>query len=142
MKLEQLSQIKAKGNKRIGRGLGSGKGKTGGRGTKGQKARGKIQLTFIGGTLPLYRKLPFKRGKGNSPVSVKPTPVNLDALKNLKPKTIVDLERLVEAKIIRQKDLKKGVKILGRGGISVSLVFKVPVSKQAREKIENAGGEI
>ncbi len=66
MKLHQLSVVSHRSKKRVGRGLGSGKGKTGGRGTKGQKARGKIALGFIGGTLPLYKKLPYRRGLGNA----------------------------------------------------------------------------
>lgn len=64
MKLHELMKIKTKNRKRLGRGLGSGKGKTVGRGTKGQKARGKMPAGFVG-NLPLYKKLPLRRGKGN-----------------------------------------------------------------------------
>lgn len=65
MKLNQLPKLKNRGKKRLGRGLGSGKGKTAGRGTKGQKARGKIPVNFSGAGLALYKKLPLRRGKGN-----------------------------------------------------------------------------
>lgn len=70
MKLHELMKVRAKSRKRLGRGLGSGKGKTAGRGTKGQKARGKIPATFVG-SLPLYKKLPLKRGQGNPKPSKK-----------------------------------------------------------------------
>lgn len=140
MKLESLLKVKAKDKKRMGRGLGSGKGKTGGRGMKGQKARGKIPLTFIGGTLPLYRKLPLRKGQGNSKVSPKFLAVNLNQLSNLKPKTVVDIDKLVESGIISQKDSEGGVKILGQGEIKVALNFKLPLSRSAKQKIEKAGG--
>lgn len=139
MRLHELLKVKAKSDKRIGRGLGSGKGKTGGRGTKGQKARGKIPVTFTG-SLSLYKKLPLKRGKGNVKVSSKPKTVNLSALNVFKTKTVVDITRLLEAKVISQKDAKKGVKILGNGEIESALTVKIPVSDSARKKIEKAGG--
>lgn len=142
MKLNDLPKIKAKSKKRLGRGLGSGKGKTGGRGTKGQKARGKIPAGFIGGTLPLYKKLPLRRGQGNSRANIKPVVVNLSDLGNLKAKTVVDLKLLIDEKIISEKDLKKGVKVLGSGQIKSDLIFKVPVSASARKKIESVGGKI
>lgn len=70
MKLNQMVSIKSKPKKRLGRGIGSGKGKTAGRGTKGQKARGKIPIG-LGGGLPLYKKLPLRRGQGNRSPSKK-----------------------------------------------------------------------
>lgn len=127
--------------KRLGRGIGSGKGKTSGRGTKGQKARGKIPVTFIGG-LPLYKKLPLKRGKGNAKVSDKPKIINLSRLSIFKDKEIVDLAKLLDAKIISQREAKRGIKILGTGEIKNSLTVKLPVSDTARKKIEKAGGKI
>lgn len=128
MKLHELIKIKARSDKRVGRGLGSGKGKTAGRGTKGQKARGKIPQGFIGGTIPLYKKLPLRRGKGNSSRSVKPKVVNLSDLQNLKEGSTVDLDSLIENKIITKKEAGRGVKILGRGEIKQTLIFKLPVS--------------
>ncbi|MBI2019556.1 50S ribosomal protein L15 [Candidatus Daviesbacteria bacterium] len=141
MKLSELKKVKVRVNKRLGRGLGSGKGKTAGRGTKGQKARGKIPATFTGG-LPLYKKLPLRRGKGNSPVSLKPKLVKLSQLSVFKDKTIVDLAKLAEEKIISQKDAKVGVKILGNGEINTALTVMLPVSESARKKIEKSGGKV
>ncbi len=141
MKLHELLKVKTNTKKRIGRGLGSGKGKTGGRGTKGQRARGKIPMTFTG-SLSLYKKLPLKRGKGNTKVSPKPKTVNLSKLSVFKTKTVVDMAKLLEAKIVSQKDAKKGVKILGQGEIESALTIKLPVSVSARQKIEKAGGQI
>src|SRR3989344_1161202 len=105
MKLHEVLKTQIKSKKRLGRGLGSGKGKTGGRGTKGQKARGKIPATFTGG-LSLYKKLPLRRGKGNAKVSVKPKIVNLSRLDIFKTKTVVDVAKLLEAKIISERDVK------------------------------------
>lgn len=141
MKLNELKKVKIRSNKRLGRGIGSGKGKTAARGTKGQKARGKIPATFTGG-LPLYKKLPLRRGKGNSPVSLKPKVVNLSKLGIFKDKTTIDLAKLAEEKIISQKDVKKGVKILGNGEINTALTIMLPVSEGARKKIEKSGGKV
>ena len=75
MNLNKLPKLKSKSAKRIGRGQGSGRGKTATRGTKGQKARGKIAIThphYEGGQRPLFKRLPYKRGKGNPKISKKP----------------------------------------------------------------------
>lgn len=141
MKLNELIKIKAKSKKRLGRGIGSGKGKTAGRGTKGQKARGKIPLTFTGG-LPLYRKLPLKRGKGNPKRSLKRAIVNLSKLNVFKAGSIVDLQKLIDEGIVDIKDAKRGVKVLSYGEISKALVVKLLVSKIARIKIEKSGGKV
>ncbi len=141
MKLHQLLKVNKRSKKRIGRGLGSGKGKTGGRGTKGQKARGKIPATFIGG-LPIYKKLPLKKGKGNPKLNRSKLPVKLSQLNIFKDKTIVDIEKLIEANLISKKDAKKGVKILGSGEITSALTIKLAVSDAARKKIEEKGGKI
>lgn len=141
MKLNEMLKVKTKSKKRIGRGLGSGKGKTGGRGTKGQKARGKIPAAFSG-DLAFFKKLPLRRGQGNAKVSVKPKLVNLSKLEVFKAKTVVDLAKLLEAKVITEKDVKKGVKILGEGEIKSALIIKLPVSASARQKIESVGGKI
>lgn len=141
MKLHQLKKVQTIAKKRLGRGLGSGKGKTSGRGTKGQKARGKIPATFTG-SLPLYKKLPLRRGKGNSKVSVKPKLINLSALNVFKANTEVDVAKLVEAKIISQKEAGRGVKILGNGEVEVVLTIVLPVSAGARKKIEKSGGKV
>lgn len=137
-----LLKIKAKSKKRVGRGMGSGKGKTAGRGTKGLKARGKVRLGFIGGSLPLYRKLPLKRGKGNSKVSAKLVAISLDKLTVFKVGAVVDLESLLKEQIINEKEARKGVKILGVGDIEKALTIKLPVSESVRQKILSRGGTV
>lgn len=139
MELNNLMKVKTKSKKRIGRGIGSGRGKTAGRGTKGQKARGKIPAGFTGSS-PLYKKLPLKRGLGNTKISAKPVVISLSALNVFKAKEVVDLEKLLKAKIISEKDIKRTVKILG-GEIEKELIVKLPVSKSARKKIEAKGGK-
>lgn len=141
MKLHELLRIKTRSKKRLGRGLGSGKGKTGGRGTKGQKARGKIPATFTG-SLSLYKKLPLKRGKGNPKSSKRYTLINLSELNVFKTKEVVDLSKLLEAKIVSEKQAKKGVKILSTGELKHALTIKLPVSKSARERIQEKGGKV
>jgi len=143
MDLSNLPKIVKKRKKRLGRGLGSGRGKTAGRGTKGQKARGKVRAGFEGGQTPLIKRLPLRRGKGNPKISRKPLAVNLKILNSLPKNTTVDLENLIKAKIVDEKDARLfGVKILGDGEIKVPLTISLPVSKSARKKIEQAGGKI
>ncbi|MDP3948124.1 MAG: 50S ribosomal protein L15 [bacterium] len=141
MKLHELLKVKTRSKKRLGRGLGSGKGKTGGRGTKGQKARGKIPITFTG-SLSLYKKLPLKRGKGNPKSSRGYTILNLSKLDVFKAKEVVDLAKLQEAKIISEKEVKRGVKVLSKGEISKALTVKLLTSEAARKKIEKSGGKV
>ena len=129
-----------KHQKRIGRGIGSGKGKTGGRGSKGQLARGKMPLTFTGAGLPLYKKLPLRRGLGNRPVSGKPNIISLSQLQVFKSGEKVNLNSLFEKGII--VDLKRGAKILDIGEAKLKLEVNIPASKKAKEKIEKAGGTI
>jgi len=141
MELHELTKITTRPNKRLGRGIGSGKGKTAGRGTKGQKARGKIPATFTG-SLSLYKKLPLKKGKGNPRVSSKPKIINLSKLNIFKAKEVVDIAKLIEAKIISEREAKRGVKILGKGEINKALTVKLPVSNSARKIIEKSGGKV
>lgn len=142
MKLHQLIKITARSKKRIGRGIGSGKGKTAGRGTKGQKARGKIALGFAGGALPLYKRLPFRRGLGNPKRSVKPRPLSLSKLSFFKEGASVDLENLIQAGLISVKEARKrGVKIVGSGKTR-KLIVNLPTSKAAAAKISQAGGKV
>lgn len=143
MELHTLIQTKEKSKKRVGRGIGSGKGKTAGRGTKGQKARGKTALGFIGGTLPLYKKLPFRRGLGNPKRSVKMLPISLSKLNLFKTGETVNLQSLVDRGVIKGKDVKrKNIKITGDGDINVALTIMVPTTARAVEKIEKAGGKV
>lgn len=131
-----------KKNKRLGRGIGSGKGKTGGRGTKGQKARGKMPVGFTGAGLATFKKLPLRRGLGNPSISVKPKIVNLGALNIFKKNSIVDIEQLLKVNLISQRDVSRGVKILADGDLEVSLTVKLPVSKTAKLAIEKKGGKV
>ena len=126
----------------MGRGLGSGKGKTGGRGAKGQKARGKLRLGFVGGGLPLYRKLPLQKGMGNPKMSEQMVAVNLAALSVFKSGSVIDAASLVEKGLLTKRDLKSTIKILGTGEIKVSLTVNLLVSESARKKIEGAGGKV
>lgn len=141
MKLHELLKIQARSKKRIGRGLGSGKGKTSGRGTKGQKARGSIPLHFSG-NLPLYKKLPLRRGQGNPKLSVSPILINLNQLNVFKDKTVVDVSKLIEAKVVSGKEAKKGVKVLSKGEIKPALTVKLNTANSSRLKIEKAGGKV
>lgn len=144
MKLNDLVKTTSRKKKRLGEGHGSGRVKTAGRGTKGQKARGKIPLRFEGGALPLIKRLPLRRGKGkNKLFRKKPLIVNVKFLNILKKDSIVDLDFLIKQKIVDAKEAKGyGVKILGDGDIKIPLVIKVPISKRAAEKIKKAGGKI
>lgn len=141
MKLQQLSNTKTKGKKRIGRGLGSGKGKTGGRGTKGQKARGKIPAGFAG-DLAFYKKLPLKRGLGNPKISAKAKIIKLSDLAKFKNKSIIDIDQLIKEQIVTSKEARRGVKIVGDGEVSTALTIRIPITVSARIKIEKRGGKV
>ena len=141
MNLGQLPKLINKPSKRLGRGLGSGRGKTGGRGTKGQKARGKVKQGFVGGTLPIYKRLPLKRGKGNRQVSQKPLTLGVAVLSAFKKDSVVDLESLVAAKVIKRVPVG-GVKILGSVKLEQPITVKLSTSKSAPAAIEEAGGEV
>ncbi|MCR4324564.1 MAG: 50S ribosomal protein L15 [Candidatus Curtissbacteria bacterium] len=146
MKLDKLPKLKKNSPKRIGRGPGSGKGKTSGRGQKGQNARGKLSIGhphFEGGQRPLFKRLPYRRGKGNKKISKKPLVVNLRDLSSIPKGSAVNLETLIELRIVDKADAKVyGVKILGEGILTNSLNIALPTSKSAAEKITQAGGKI
>ncbi len=136
-----------KREKRLGRGHGSGRGKTAGRGTKGQKARtgGTIHRAFNGGQTRLSKRLPFLRGLGNSNIPFRDVYaiVNLRDLAELEADTQVTPESLVEYGLLRASEGKGLVKILGEGEISQALKFKAhKFSASARAKIEAAGGTV
>lgn len=144
MDISTLPKITTGRKRRVGRGHGSGRGKTAGRGTKGQKARGKIKLSFEGGALPLIKRLPFRRGRGKNKVfKKKPIALNVKILNMLPPSATVDLKTLVAHHIVDADEARiYGVKILGEGDLSIALTVKLPVSKGARKKIETAGGAV
>ncbi len=127
-------------SKRVGRGIGSGTGKTSGKGHKGQNARsgGGVRPGFEGGQRPLYRRLP-KRGFTNI-FAKKYVTINVEVLEKFENGAEVTAEALKEAGII-SKTLD-GVKILGRGEVTKSLTVKVAgFTASAKEKIEKAGGK-
>jgi len=142
--LNSLKKLTTKQKRRLGQGHGSGRGKTAGRGTKGQKSRNKVPIYFEGGGLPLIKRLPYRRGKGRNKVfKNKPIGINVKALNLLKKDTVVDLKTLISNKIVHQKDAEiYGVKILGDGDLKIALTVKLPVSKGAEKKIIKAGGKV
>ncbi len=143
IELNKMEKITKRRKKRLGQGHGSGKGKTGGRGTKGQNSRGKISITFSNGSLGLIKRLPLIRGKlRNKPWKAKKLIVNLKYLNSLPQNTVVDVESLIKNQIITRTAAQNGVKILGLGEINVSLTVKLPCSKSAAKKIEKAGGKV
>ena len=124
--------------KRIGRGIGSGHGKTAGAGTKGDKARGNTKPGFEGGQTPLHRRLPHLRGF-TSPFKKEYAIVNLGALERFDDGTEVTPDLLFEQGVVG--DLKAGVKILGDGVLTKKLTVRAnQFSKSAQEKIAALGG--
>lgn len=148
MKLNEIkdNEGSTKNRKRVGRGIGSGSGKTGGRGVKGQKARSGVAINgFEGGQMPIYRRLP-KRGFTNIfasefvIVSLGRVQKAIDAGK-LDAKATVDAAALKAAGVIRRE--KDGVRILADGELKAKVAFEVAgASKPAIEKIEKAGASI
>jgi len=144
MKLHDLRSPQGanKRKKRVGRGTASGHGKTAGRGMKGQKARagGNIPPGFEGGQLPLYRRLPKKRGFTNI-FRVEYSVINLDRLGDFKAGSEVDPVTMAEAGFIKSPG--ELIKVLGRGEIKKALTISAhKFSASAREKIEAAGGTV
>ena len=145
MKLHNLKPSeggKSRSRRRVGRGVGSGMGKTSGRGHKGQNARtgGGVRPGFEGGQTPLFRRLP-KFGFNN--INKKEfAVVNLDKLNRFEKGSVVDEEALIEAGVIKARDAKHGVRILGNGELNHELTIKANhFSKSAQEKIEAVGGK-
>lgn len=142
--LTQLPKTTKRGKKRLGQGHGSGRGKTAGRGTKGQKARAKMSLTFRASELSLIRRLPLIRGKyRNKPKKHKALVVNVKYLNLLPANSAVDIGMLSKHRIINQEEaVACGVKILSGGDLKIPLTVKLPCSKKAVKKIEAAGGKV
>jgi large subunit ribosomal protein L15 len=148
MKLNQISDRPGarKNRMRIGRGIGSGKGKTGGRGGKGQTARSGVRIKgFEGGQMPLHRRLP-KRGF-NKPFALKLNEVNLGRVQKavdagkLDISATVDAAALIKAGILRRA--RDGVRLLGMGELKAKVAFSVwGASKSAVEAVEKAGGSV
>jgi large subunit ribosomal protein L15 len=141
MDVSHLVTISDRSKKRVGRGHGSGKVKTSGRGTKGQNARGTMPPGFEGGQLSILKRLPLLRGKGrNHSQKSKSYPVGIRKLMEMPDGTIVSLETLKKYHIIDTVVTK--VKILGSESLKQKLTVHVPCSKSARLSIEKAGGSV
>jgi len=146
MKLHDLKPNEGakKNRKRVGRGISAGQGKTAGRGTKGQGARagGGPRLYHQGGNLPFFRRLPFVRGKGFTPLSrIEYNEVNLDQLVDFQSGGLVSPETLSMARLLRKPE--NPVVILGRGDLNTALTVRAHrVTKSAQVKIEAAGGKV
>ena len=142
MKLHELAPVAGSTfeGKRKGRGVGTGNGKTGGRGHKGQHARsgGKTRVGFEGGQMPLVRRIP-KRGFNN--IYAKPlTAINLAVLNRFEDGAVVDAAALIEAGII--SSCPNGLKVLSNGNLTKKVTVKAAAfSATAKEKIEQAGGK-
>ncbi|MDO8503632.1 MAG: 50S ribosomal protein L15 [bacterium] len=142
---EDLPRLKEKSKKRVGRGLGSGKGgHTSGRGQKGQKTRGKIGPLFEGTKIKksLIKRLPLQRGKGKHSPGKGKIVVNVKYLELLPGGSVVDVLSLTKAGIVGASAKGLGIKILGEGKLTRALTVRLPVSKGAAEKIKKAGGAV
>ena len=149
MKLHELSGRPGarQTRKRIGRGIGSGKGKTGGRGGKGQTARSGVRIKgFEGGQMPLHRRVP-KRGFQQAAFARRLNEINLGRVQaaieagKLDPAATVDVGALVKAGVLRRA--KDGVRLLGSGEIKTKVAFSVwGASKSAVAAVERAGGSV
>ena len=142
MKLHELSKVEGSTHRRkvVGRGPGSGHGKTSGRGEKGQKARcgGGVHMWFEGGQTPLYKRLP-RRGFSNARFSTKYAVVNVSDLNRFKDGEVVTPELLIESGLVK-KELN-GIKILGNGTLEKKLTVKANrFTNSAINKIEELGG--
>ncbi len=145
MNIHELSPApnSTKKAKRVGRGIGSGLGKTSGRGQKGQNSRsgGGVRLGFEGGQIPLLRRLP-RYGFNNKLFKKQYSIVNVGDLNKFDDDTVIDIELLKEKRIIGKIE-KYGLKVLGNGDLTKKLTVKAAVfTKTAQEKIEKAGGKI
>jgi len=131
---------------RVGRGIGSGRGKTSSRGHKGQKSRSGVAIkSFEGGQMPLYRRLPKR---GFNPLAKKDIAIlNLSKIQNILDSKKNDIKNILDLKILKEKKLINNkyskLKILGQGEVNIKIELTAHfASKQAREKVEKAGGKI
>ena len=143
--LNTISQVKNK-KIRVGRGIGSGKGKTSGRGVKGQKSRSGVAIkSFEGGQMPLYRRLPKR---GFNPIKKdKIAKINVEKIQMLLEKKIINNDEKLDLKILIKKNILnksyKKIKILGSGNITTKLDIEADFSsKSAKDKIEKIGGKL
>ncbi len=139
----KLPKLVVRSSKRVGRGIGSGKGgHTSGRGNKGQKARGKVAINFEGTKFKksLIKRLPLLRGKGKfNSWNQRVTPIKLTSLSNWPAKEVVSLENLIKFGMVKSGEMAK---IVADGEIKVALTIAVPASASALSKITKAGGKV
>lgn len=148
MKLNEIRDNEGarKGRMRIGRGIGSGKGKTGGRGGKGQTARTGVAINgFEGGQMPIYRRLP-KRGFNNT-FALKFAELNLGALQAAIDKGVLDAGQEISAEVLVEKGVLKhsydGVRLLAKGELTSKVTIKVAgASEKAKATVEKLGGQV
>ena len=143
MKLHELKPAEGatKSRKRLGRGVGSGWGKTAGRGNKGHNSRsgGGVRPGFEGGQMPIHRRLP-KRGFTNV-FKKEMAIVNVSDLARFEAGTVVDEAALVQSGLVKGR--RDGIKLLGHGDIGIALTVQInAISRSAKEKIEAAGGTV
>ena len=146
MKLNELKNKSSRSKKRLGRGIGSSKGKTCGRGHKGQKSRSGVAIkSFEGGQMPLYRRLPKRGFKSikNKRIAL----MNLSRIQEIINKNKISLNTKINLKNLQKSNLinnkYKKLKLLGSGDIKEKFDFEVDfISKSAKEKIEKSGGKV
>lgn len=142
--LSNLPKVNKSKKRRLGRGLGSGKGSKSGRGTtRHQKARESVPLHFEGGQGRIVKKFPLLRGKGkNNSIVKKSFVINIEALNKLKDGSIVSRETLIKENIITNGKENLPVKILANGELKKKLTVRLPVSKKVKEAVEKLGGQV
>ena len=146
MQLNTLNSKISRKKKRLGRGIGSGKGKTSGRGVKGQKSRSGVAIkSFEGGQMPLYRRLP-KRGF-NTINKTKVAKINLDKIQHYIEKKTINSKEVINHKLLKKLRIinknSQFLKILGNGDIKDKVNIETDlISKSAKEKLEKKGGSV
>lgn len=142
--LSELPKLVDTKKKRLGRGAGSGKGAKSTRGTtRHQAAREDIPLNFEGGQGRMIKRFPLLRGKGrNKPASFKNKPMSIERLNIFDDNATVDMNALIEKKLVLPRFHDFGVKILANGILKKKLIVALPVSQSAKKMIEDAGGQV
>lgn len=137
----KLQKLVIRSKKRLGRGHGSGKVKTSGRGTKGQNARGHVRIGFEGGQLPLTKRLPFLRGKKRNKARVnKPVLLYVGALDQFPAHAVIDKKFLVKHNSIESVTTR--VKVVGNAALVHAYTVHIPCSAQSTAAITKAGGKV
>lgn len=144
MKLHTRPQTVVRSVKRVGRGYGSGKGgHNSGRGTKGQKARGKVPDYFVGTSWVWFKRLPFIRGKSKFSAIDPVVTVTARSLNTLPAGTVVNAKTLLTAGLISRKDFRTAsIKAVGTGKIDRKLILEIAASESAAKAVTEAGGEV